>query len=301
MTSNPPRDHEPTKGVGGVRPAHQTPTRTASTLRAYRSDWADFAAWCEAHGVESLPASTDTTCRYLNDLAAQGRRPATLQRRVSSIAEAHQAADFASPTADMTLRSLLQAIRHRFVDVPSQVVSLTVEELHRLVDAAGGDLRGLRDRALLLLGFATGLRRSDLVSLDVEDIRETGEGLLVHLKGSKTEQEAPSRRIGVLRGSDLATCPVRAVIRWLEAANLGEGPLFRPVSMVTGQLGADRLCDRNVARVVQRCAKRAGLDPSRYSAKSLRSGSAIRAATAVRMDRQAILRQMGVPESSLPW
>jgi site-specific recombinase XerD len=138
-----------------------------------------------------------------------------------------------------------------------------------MVALAPESLAGLRDRALLLLGFAGALRRSELVALDVADIAETKTGLLVTIRRSKTDQEGEGATIAIARG-DVA-CPARALLEWLDAAGIKAGPIFRPVNKAC-MVAAERLTDRSVANIVKAYAVRAGFDASTFSGHSLRAG-----------------------------
>jgi integrase len=149
----------------------------------------------------------------------------------------------------------------------------------------------LRDRALLLLGFAGAFRRSELVSLDVEDLEFSRAGLVVRLRRSKTDQEGQGRRIGVPRGQRAETCPLMALQAFLKAASIESGPLFRGVNR-HGQLLQGRLSDRAVALVVKRRVEAVGLDPERFAGHSLRAGLATSAAAAGASER-AIAKQTG--------
>jgi integrase len=157
-------------------------------------------------------------------------------------------------------------------------------------------LLGERDRALLLVCFAGAFRRSELVSLDVADVSFTRDGLVIRLRRSKTDQEGEGRTIGIPYGSRPMTCPVRALKEWLDFSGITAGPLFRPVNR-HGQVLATRLSDRGVARVVQRAAAAAGLDPTDVAGHSLRAGLATSAAAAGVSER-AIMAQTG--HKSLP-
>jgi len=157
-------------------------------------------------------------------------------------------------------------------------------------------LIGVRDRALLLVGFAGAFRRSELVSLDVADVAFGADGLIVQLRRSKTDQEGEGRKVGLPFGSNPLTCPVRAVRAWLDVAVIVRGPIFRPVDR-HGNVAGTQLTDQSVALVVKRCAKAAGLDPRRYAGHSLRSGLATAAAMADVSER-AIMAQTG--HKSLP-
>jgi integrase len=149
----------------------------------------------------------------------------------------------------------------------------------------------LRDRALVTLGWLGAFRRSELVALDVGDVRFTDEGLIVRLATSKTDQEGQGVEKGIPYAGNPATCPVRSLRAWLEAARLESGPLFRPVTR-HGQLGERRLSDRAVALVVKRLAARAGLEPAVFAGHSLRAGFATTAAQRGK-SLDAIMRQTG--------
>jgi site-specific recombinase XerD len=148
-----------------------------------------------------------------------------------------------------------------------------------MVDTLGDDLAGHRDRALLLIGFAGAFRRSELVALDVADATEGHEGLTVHLRRSKTDQEGQGRTVGIPFGANLATCPVRAWRAWIEASAITEGPVFRSVDR-HGHIGTTRLTGQSVAHIVKRHAAMAGLDPEQIAGHSLRAGLATSAAAA---------------------
>jgi site-specific recombinase XerD len=140
-------------------------------------------------------------------------------------------------------------------------------------------LIGVRDRALLLVGFAGAFRRSEVVSLDVADVTFSSDGLIVQLRRSKTDQEGEGRKVGLPFGSNPLTCPVRSLRTWLDAAAVVSGPIFRAVDR-HANVADTRLTDQSVALVVKRCAKAAGLDPEKYAGHSLRSGLATAAAMA---------------------
>ena len=153
------------------------------------------------------------------------------------------------------------------------------------------DLRGLRDRALLLVGFAGGMRRSELVGLDVGDVVEEKEGLRITIRRSKTDQEGAGREIGIVRGRHPLTDPVAALADWLAAAGIEEGPIFREVDR-GNRVGTARLSDRAVARIAKGAAERVGIDPATVSGHSLRSGLATSAAAAGAPER-TIMRTTG--------
>ncbi len=261
-----------------------------ATRRAYRADWRDFLAWCDARGLVALPAEPATVALYVSDLAPR-RKYATIQRRISAISQAHQAAQFESPTHNLIVRKALAGIRRTHGSAQEGKRAAITDDLRRMVATLEDDMAGLRDRALLLVGFAGAFRRSELVSLDVADVAFERGGLVVTLRRSKTDQAGAGTRKGVPYGGNPDTCPVRAVQDWLAAAGIAAGPIFRPVDR-HGNVSTRRLSDRAVAEVVKRCAAAAGLDPAAYSGHSLRAGLATAAAQAGVSER-AIMAQTG--------
>ena len=159
-----------------------------------------------------------------------------------------------------------------------------------MVDATDATLIGLRDRALILLGFAGAFRRAEIVSLDVGDLGFNRDGLTVTLRRSKTDQQGQGRKIGIPYGSNPETCPVRTLQAWLEEGGVTEGPLFRSLNRHGALQG--RLSPVGVARVVKKLAERAGLDPAKYAGHSLRAGHATSAAASGASER-SIMNQTG--------
>ena len=223
-------------------------SRSPATLRAYRSDWAHFQAWCDEHNLVALPAEPAVVAMYLTDLAGSGDfKASTLSRRLVSIAQAHKAAGHKSPTSDETVRLVNAGIRRTIGTAQRAVRPTVTEDIRAMVATCGDDPAGIRDRALLLIGFAAALRRSELAGLNVDDIEQTRDGLVVTLRRSKMDQEAAGRRVGVPYGSKPATCPVRAYAAWIEAAGLEEGPVFRPVDR-HGNIGERRASPTGASR-----------------------------------------------------
>ncbi len=264
--------------------------KSANTLTAYRKDWQDFEQFCVLAGFNSLPASPDTVVAYLVALA-DTRKVSTLERRIASISQAHQVADFNSPTSDMAVRVLMQGIRREKGTAPDCKAPAVTSDIKVMVSTLPDSLLGIRDRALLLVGFAGGFRRSELVALDVEDLEFKREGLVINLRRSKTDQEGQGRKVAIPYGSNCDTCPVRSLQLWLEESGISSGPVFRSVNR-HGNLQANRLSDKAVALVVKRTAEAAGLDSSKYSGHSLRAGMATSAAAAGVSER-AIMNQTG--------
>ena len=266
-------------------------SKASNTVRAYQADWRDFEAWCNEHRRRPLPATPDTVALYLTQMAEQGRKPSTITRRVSAISQAHQIAEYKSPTRSAKVRAVLRGIRRTLGTMPKTKTPVLIEDVRAMMANLPDRLLGVRDRALLLVGFAGGFRRSELVSLNVRDLKFTNDGLTVTLRRSKTDQEAPGRKVGLPYGSSPETCPVRSLKAWLEASGIESGPVFRPINR-HGQIRPTRLSDRAVALIVKRAAEAAGKDPAEFAGHSLRSGLATAAAIGGASER-AIMNQTG--------
>lgn len=183
-------------------------SRAENTIKAYRSDWRAFTTWCRNHGLDSLPADPTTVALYLTD-TAEVLKTATLRRRMSSIAVAHQTAGLGSPTDDARVKATWSGIRRTHGTAQHGKDALLTADIRTMVTALPDSLLGRRDACILLLGFTTAMRRSELVALDVDDLAETGDGLVVTVRRSKTDQDGEGRQIGVPYGSNPVTCPIR--------------------------------------------------------------------------------------------
>jgi site-specific recombinase XerD len=278
--------------LGEQARAYLDAARSANTHRAYRSDWAAFTGWCHARDLTPLPASPTTLALYLTD-QARALKTSTLQRRLVAIAQTHRAAGQPSPTEDAGVRAVWRGIRRTVGTAQVGKAALLTDDIRQLVEALAETTAGMRDRALLLLGFAGAFRRSELVALDVTDVQLVSEGAVVTIRRSKTDQEGIGERIGIPRGRQAETCPVGALRTWLEMLGrerrTSQGPLFRAVDR-NGNIRSTRLSACDVARIVKRVAERAGLDPTEYAGHSLRAGLATSAAIAG-VEERAIMAQ----------
>ena len=243
----------------------------ANTKRAYDGDMKRFREWCEASGVQSLPAAPETVFLYLTH-RADSCKVSTLVRMLASISVAHKGAGFPTPTSDGRIQELLASIKRVKGTAPIKKAAATVDRLKPMVAAQREDLKGKRNRAILLVGFAGAFRRSELVALDFADLEfRPGEGVLITLRRSKTDQEGKGETKEIDYGAQESTCPVKALRIWLDAAGITSGPVFRSFD-IHGCLQPRRLTAQSVALVVKAAAKEAKLDPSLFSGHSLRSG-----------------------------
>ena len=302
--------------------------RSDATLRAYRSDWTDFALWCADRQLVAMPATPETVALYIASRAEAGPdgddgRPtaplkvATLERRMAAISQAHKLAGVESPAlrSREPLHSVwagvvrtLGAAREKVAPaLAADVVAMAAvcDEAVRLGEsfpddlAPGAALRARRDKAMLLLGFAAALRRSELAAVRTEHLSFTPDGLRLLIPRSKSDQEGAGQVVGVAYGSRAETCPVRAVRSYVAAAGREladqgrpsplSGPVFRSVDR-WGRLGRKAVTGKTVANVVKQYAQAAGLDPTLYAGHSLRAGFATTAARAGKPDR-AIQKQ----------
>lgn len=243
-----------------------------NTERALRGDLAQFQDW-----GGSLPATPATVCAYIGDHAGQ-HAVATIQRRVASISKAHEMAGLPNPCRAEIVKATLSGLRRKRGTAQRQAKALLRDDLLLVLDRLGETLRDQRDRALLLLGFAGGFRRSELVALEHADIEPARQGLIVTIRRSKTDQEGAGRRIGIPHGRT-RHCPVSAVEAWLGASSIVSGPVFRPINR-HGHVDANPLTGDAVSVLLRERLQRAGIDPDGYSGHSLRAGFATSAAQA---------------------
>jgi len=264
--------------------------KASNTIRAYRADWNHFSAWCQTHNQSALPASPETVALYVADISST-HKPGTLTRRLSSISQAHQMAELESPTTSSKVRMVMAGIRRNKGTAQTAKTPVLVTDLRQMIERLSDSLLGVRDRALLLIGFSGGFRRSELVALDRADVNFTREGLVITIRRSKTDQEGEGRKIGVPYGSTLATCPIRSLQEWIERSGITEGPIFRPINR-HGKMAAIRLSGAAVADIVKRYVGAVGLDSATFAGHSLRSGLATSAAMAGASER-SIMNQTG--------
>ena len=246
--------------------------KSDATLRAYRADWRHFEDWCRQKGLSALPASPDTVTFYLGETAAT-HRPSTLARRLTSINKVHRAAGHPAPAVaeHLSVGETLKGIRRVHGTEQIGKHPLFTDDLRAMVESLPRGLIGIRDRALLLVGFAGAFRRSELAAIGVEDVQETKEGILVRIPRSKTDPEAKGREAALPYGSTPETCPVRACRDWMAAARLKSGPLFRRIDR-HGHINERALHKDSIGAIVKRAAHAAGLDPKIYAGHSLRAG-----------------------------
>lgn len=266
-------------------------SRAEATLRAYASDWSDFAAWCAERNLDALPATPATVGVYLASLAEDGLKVSTIGRRLVALTQHHRDAGHHLDTRHPAVSATLRGIKRTHGSAQTGKAPVLPDDVRAMLGTLGDGLLGLRDRALLLVGFAGAFRRSELVALERADVEVQRNGLVVTIRRSKTDQEGAGRKVGIPLGSAPEVCPARSLEAWLAAAGVERGPLFRAVNRHS-QVSGSALSAGAVALIVKRSALAAGLDAQRYAGHSLRAGLATSAAMAG-ADERSIMRQTG--------
>ncbi|MBK0328871.1 tyrosine-type recombinase/integrase [Rhodobacteraceae bacterium F11138] len=277
-----------------------------NTLKAYAKDWAHFARWCRMKGAEPLPPSPEMIGLYLADLAApQGKAPAlsvsTIERRLSGLAWNYAQRGFTFERKNRHIATVLAGIKRKHARPPVQKEAILAEDILAMVATLPYDLRGLRDRAILLNGYAGGMRRSEIVSLDVhkDDTPDSGGWIEIFDKGALLTLNAKTgwREVEIGRGSSDQTCPVQALEQWLHFAKIDCGPVFVGTSRDGKRASETRLNDKHVARLIKRTVLDAGIrsELSEKERLALFSGHSLRAglASSAEVDERYVQKQLG--------
>lgn len=243
-----------------------------NTRRAYAADLNHFIEW-----GGSIPAEPNLVAEYLAAMA-ETYRVATIRRHLASISKAHASAPVQNPCKDELVRATMRGIRRRLGTTQKQARPLLRGDLLALLEKMNDGPKDIRDRALLLIGFATAMRRSELVRLNIEDIEYVERGILITLRSSKTDQEGQGRLIAVPYGK-AKTCPVAALKNWILLASIKSGPLFLSVNK-HGQIFPSRISGEAVTYILKARLKAADYVPDCFSGHSLRAGFATSAAEA---------------------
>ena len=283
-----------------------------NTSKAYAKDWAHFSSWCRRRGANAMPPSPELIGLYITSCAAPDAkapsqsaiRPlsvSTIERRLSGLAWHYQQRGFALDRKDRHIATVLAGIRRKHARPPVQKEAVLAEDIRAMVATLPFDLRGLRDRAILLIGYAGGLRRSEIVSLDhgKDDTPDSGgwvqiedDGAVLFLRG-----KTGWREVEIGRGSSDQTCPVHALEHWLHFAKIDFGPLFRRTTRDNKRALDARLSDKHVARLIKQTVLDAGIRIelsekdrlARFSGHSLRAGLA----SSAEVDERYIQKQLG--------
>nr|WP_298100438.1 tyrosine-type recombinase/integrase [uncultured Shinella sp.] len=283
---------------------------SANTRRAYAADWKHFTAWCRRQNLSPLPPDPQVVGLYITACASgtaeRGMKPntvSTIERRLAALSWNYaQRGAQKLDRKDRAIATVMAGIRNKHAAPPRQKEAILPEELIAMLETLErGTLRGLRDRAMLLVGFAGGLRRSEITGLDLgRDQTDDGRGWIeIFDKGALLTLRGKTgwREVEIGRGSSDATCPVAALETWIKFAKLAKGPLFRRVTGKGKDVGPDRLNDQEIARLVKKTALAAGVrgDLSEAERGQMFAGHSLRAglASSVEVDERHVQKQLG--------
>jgi integrase len=256
-------------------------SKAVSTRRAYAAKWHEWVRWCADHDRIVMPAEPSTVAAWFTELADAGRSVSTINIAAAALRARHEMIGYPDPTAAAVVRRTRAGLTRRLGIAPRhQAHPLSVIELRRMVETCRADgVRGARDRALLLVGYAAALRRSEIAALRVEHLTRLDGGVVVHLPRSKSDQEGRGVDIGVARGEHTDTCPVTALAAWTDLLGETSGPLFPRINRYnTLPLTPRPITGATVDQIIKRRADAAGLSDLAISGHSLRAGHATTAA-----------------------
>ena len=256
-------------------------SKSNNTIRAYKSDFRDFGLFCAQNGFKSLPSEPKIVSLYLTHLSTKEIKMSTLKRRLVSIGVIHKLKGHYLDTKHPIIIENIMGIKRRKGSIQKGKKPLLINNLKIIINVIdeyiNQDLKKFRDRSIILMGFAGGFRRNEIVSLDYDDLDFVSEGLKINLKRSKTDQFGEGSVKGLPYFDNSQYCPVLSLKNWIQVSNISSGPLFRRFSKGS-KLSENRLTDQTVALLIKKYLNLAGIDNKNYSGHSLRSGFATSAA-----------------------
>jgi site-specific recombinase XerD len=262
-------------------------SKSKNTQKSYSADWNHFTVWCSLHQRSPLPANAGTICLYLSELA-ENRKYSTLKRRLASINQAHRFKHLPPPSKFFEVQSLMEGIKREIGSQQKPKTALMLQILPELIGKIDTtSLIGIRDKAILLLGFAIASRRSELVAINIEDLEVNSFGMDVKIRETKTNNDDLIKGV-VFTYNEF--CPVKATQQWIDAGEIKSGALFRSIDRhgnVKGRLG-----DKSISLIIKKYVEEIGLNAKDFAAHSLRSGLSTSAAM-MGMTEIAIMKQTG--------
>jgi integrase len=264
-----------------------TATIAPATRTVYTCVWGIWERWCQTRGLCAMPADPATICAYLAERADQGVAAGTLTQICSAIGYRHRTHGYADPTINDAVRQVRRGLRRLIGTAPRrQARPLSTTEIRQILDHIDRTTpKGARDAALILLGFASAMRRSELAALDLADISHRPGGILITIRRSKTDQDGAGQVVGVAPGQHNATDPVAALAAWYRQRGSQPGPVF---TNLRARVAHEAISGEAISRMLRTRARSAGLEASRITGHSLRAGHATEAARAgVPLDRIA--------------
>jgi len=256
-------------------------SKASNTVRAYNSDFNDFSLFCVQNGFKQLPSEPKIVSLYLTHLSTKEIKMSTLKRRLVSIAVIHKLKGYYLDTKHPSIVENIMGIKRRKGSIQKGKKPLLINYLKELINvidkSRDEEIKKLRDRTIILIGFSGGFRRNEIVSLDYDDLDFVTEGVKINLKRSKTDQFGEGSLKGLPYFDNSKYCPVLSIQKYLEKSNINAGALFRRFNKGS-ILSKDRLTDQTVALLIKKYLQLAGIDSKNYSGHSLRSGFATSAA-----------------------
>jgi site-specific recombinase XerD len=256
-------------------------SKASNTVKAYKSDFNDFRLFCAKNGFKPLPSQPNIVSLYLTYLSAKDVKMSTLKRRLVSIGVIHKLKGHYLDTKHPSIIENIMGIKRRKGSIQKGKKPLLINNLKKIIHVIdkeiNEEIKKLRDRSIILIGFSGGFRRNEIVSLDYEDLEFVQEGLKIRLKRSKTDQFGEGSLKGLPYFDNSQFCPVVSISKWIEISKINSGPLFRRFTKGL-KLSENRLTDQTVALLIKKYLKIAGIDSKNYSGHSLRSGFATSAA-----------------------
>ena len=258
-------------------------SRAKNTVRAYKSDFEDFGLFCVKNGFQNLPSDPKVVSLYLTHLSTKDIKISTIKRRLVSIGVIHKTKGHYLDTKHPVIIENLMGIKRRKGTIQKGKKPLLINNIKQLIDVINlekeADIKKLRNKALLLIGFSGGFRRNEIVSLDLEDIEFVFEGVKITVKKSKTDQFGEGMTKGIPHFENSLYCPVASLKKWINFSKIRKGPIFVKFSKGP-KITRQRLTDQSVALIIKEYLFKAGIDSKNYSGHSLRSGFATSAAEA---------------------
>jgi len=256
-------------------------SKATNTVRAYKSDFKDFCLFCAQNGFKALPSDPKIVSLYLTYLSTKDNKMSTLKRRLVSIGVIHKLKGHYLDTKHPSIKENIMGIKRRKGSVQKGKKPLLINDLKLIIDVIdqekNEDIKKLRDRSIILIGFSGGFRRNEIVALDFEDLDFVSEGLKIDIKRSKTDQFGEGSKKALPYFDNSQYCPVVSLEKWIKISKINSGPLFRRFSKGS-KLSENRLTDQTVALLIKTYLQLAGIDSKKYSGHSLRSGFATSAA-----------------------
>ena len=256
-------------------------SKAKNTLRAYKSDFNNFSLFCAQNGFKSFPSQPKIVSLYLTHLSTKDVKISTIKRRLVSIGVIHKLKGHYLDTKHPSIIENISGIKRKKGSIQIGKKPLLINSLKRIINVIDQqkkeELKQFRDRSIILIGFAGGFRRNEIVSLDFEDLDFVEEGLKINLKRSKTDQYGEGSVKGLPYFENSQYCPVISIQKWIKLSKIGSGALFRRFTKGTN-LSKNRLTDQTVALLIKKYLELAGIESKNYSGHSLRSGFATSAA-----------------------